>query len=1198
MRPPVCVLAFLLLTLPQLAIASDGDQGDQDVARLNSLLQQYSSLADWQQQQPVLGPEAYGCTPGLTDAAITTNSGIKAWMMPKTPIGSDGDIQAYSCVGTSLAVWGRATGGPLPITWSLRFGDGMMTAGTATTYAQANNISADHVYASAGWKTAVLTATDGLNNTDSAFVNIYVETTCDSVVIINSAIEKGLRWLYLNQCPNGRLSDGGGDYDIGGTGLALLAFHLRGHFLNDTTATSTGIYGFTVQKATDFLLSQLRTYSACMTSPYPDVNGDGLGLFFGGGLGYSNGMAIMGLASGYAQESAYVPRSGVAAGWPMSRVLQDCMEQIYNAQAKSGAYRGGWRYQVNTCDSDADNSLVQWAVLALEACKEAGFPVADSCRNELARWVAYSQCPSNGGFGYTSTCYWDNIAKTASGLMSLDFLGVRREDPRAVRAESFICSVWNNGGDNWGYTENLNGNFYTMYSLAKSCRSMQDVNGQQLDVLQPGNIDWYGVYWRRLTDPTSPHRQQPNGSWTTASAWTNGRTGLTTELALLTLIPAVIICRPVAVPEINPSGSSCPSVLVTLDGSKSFDQCPDRRIVEWLWDYDLSDNSGFFPDTSVMIAHHLYVMPPSDTVHTFTGALRVRDDQDSTSTMTFTVDLNNTNNAPIACAQVGCTDQPYAGQIGSDITFDGSSSFDPDACQGDSIAKYRWDLDGDGVYEDSSGAVVSRHWDERYIGQISLEVCDTHGLCSRNRNSVNVYASELNLSIQASDITFTPDCNVAAQDRVINAKVRLATLNNAATNLPETRVDFYDGNPNAGGTLIGQQFIPAGSRDPGEIDVNQPWTVNDPDVARDVYVIVDPQDVVWEFNESDNLAVKRWDCGPHTPFCPDSARTRIADNTPALDLKSRGEWIGFKVGPPMDPPCLASDLHVGSFMLNDTLPSAVPAHVSNVDEAEWGQHLYLVKFKRADVEAMFPDGGSQVVKISGMCEGVTAPISSAVTAPMAPACVPTEFCGLDTLWIIKPKLQMLTAGQTVDSGSNFPITWDLPAGQTADETSIHYSLDAGTTWTTVAEHYTGSTSFDWNVPAVETDSVILAVEIYRNGMLAGQDLSPVFQIANGITGVSSGLPARVYLSPPQPSPFGSSTVLRYGLPKAGTVKLSVLDITGRMVRTLVNKTQEPGNQTAVWNGQDDHGRRVDAGVYFYRLEGLGVVLSQKVVYLR
>jgi hypothetical protein len=276
----------------------------------------------------------------------------------------------------------------------------------------------------------------------------------------------------------------------------------------------------------------------------------------------------------------------------------------------------------------------------------------------------------------------------------------------------------------------------------------------------------------------------------------------------------------------------------------------------------------------------------------------------------------------------------------------------------------------------------------------------------------------------------------------------------------------------------------------------------------------------------------------------------------------------------------------------------VPAQVSSADQAEWGQHLYLVKFKRADVEALFPDGGMQVVKISGLCEGVASSISSSVRAPLAPACVPTEFCGTATIWIIKPKLQTPIAGQTVSPGSNLPITWDLPAGQTADETSIRYSLDAGTTWTTVAEHYTGPTSYAWSVPTVEADAVVLAVETYRNGTLAGRDQSPIFQISNGTTGVSSGLPARVYLALPQPSPFGSSTALRYGLPKAGTVKLSILDINGRMVRTLVNNMQEPGNQTAIWNGQDDHGRRVDAGVYFYRLEGLGVVLSQKVVYLR
>ena len=331
------------------------------------------------------------------------------------------------------------------------------------------------------------------------------------------------------------------------------------------------------------------------------------------------------------------------------------------------------------------------------------------------------------------------------------------------------------------------------------------------------------------------------------------------------------------------------------------------------------------------------------------------------------------------------------------------------------------------------------------------------------------------------------------------------------------------------------------------------------------------------------------------PVC-EGLPARVTDITPELDLKSRGEWIGFKVGPPLELPCYASNDMRDSFRLNDVLLSDGPARVDY--DAEWGQNVYFVKFKRAAVEALFPGGGMQVVKISGLCEGVKVPVSSSIATPTGVACVTTPFCGTDTLWLIEPEVQNPTAGQIVSAGSDLPISWDLPAGQEADEAAIHYSLDAGATWTTVVEHYTGSTSYTWRVPVVGTDSVVVAVESYRNGTLAGQGLSPMFQISNSTAGVTSGIPTKVYLSLPQPSPFGSSTVMRYGLPKAGTVKLSVVDITGRVVRTLVNGMQAPGIQTATWNGQDDHGRRVEAGVYLYRFEGLGVVLSQKVVYLR
>jgi hypothetical protein len=79
---------------------------------------------------------------------------------------------------------------------------------------------------------------------------------------------------------------------------------------------------------------------------------------------------------------------------------------------------------------------------------------------------------------------------------------------------------------------------------------------------------------------------------------------------------------------------------------------------------------------------------------------------------------------------------------------------------------------------------------------------------------------------------------------------------------------------------------------------------------------VDSIFAIYAFGGVHAEATASWTSGGD-PVC-EGPPARVEDNTPALDLKSPGEWIGFKVGPPMDPPCLASDLHVGSFMLNNT----------------------------------------------------------------------------------------------------------------------------------------------------------------------------------------------------------------------------------------------------------------------------------------
>lgn len=73
------------------------------------------------------------------------------------------------------------------------------------------------------------------------------------------------------------------------------------------------------------------------------------------------------------------------------------------------------------------------------------------------------------------------------------------------------------------------------------------------------------------------------------------------------------------------------------------------------------------------------------------------------------------------------------------------------------------------------------------------------------------------------------------------------------------------------------------------------------------------------------------------------------------------------------------------------------------------------------------------------------------------------------------------------------------------------------------------------------------------------------------------------LHPAAPNPFNPSTTLRFSLARAGTVRLEVCDVSGRVVRRLVDGHREGGPQGVAWDGRDERGRPVASGVYFSRL---------------
>ncbi|MCK5732723.1 MAG: T9SS type A sorting domain-containing protein, partial [Candidatus Latescibacteria bacterium] len=83
-----------------------------------------------------------------------------------------------------------------------------------------------------------------------------------------------------------------------------------------------------------------------------------------------------------------------------------------------------------------------------------------------------------------------------------------------------------------------------------------------------------------------------------------------------------------------------------------------------------------------------------------------------------------------------------------------------------------------------------------------------------------------------------------------------------------------------------------------------------------------------------------------------------------------------------------------------------------------------------------------------------------------------------------------------------------------------------------------------------------------------------------------------------PNPFNARTVVPFDLPAGGKVHLSIYNIAGQRVRTLVNGWREAGFRSVIWDGRDRGGREVASGVYLVRLEGSDFTEAKRMVLLR
>jgi hypothetical protein len=214
------------------------------------------------------------------------------------------------------------------------------------------------------------------------------------------------------------------------------------------------------------------------------------------------------------------------------------------------------------------------------------------------------------------------------------------------------------------------------------------------------------------------------------------------------------------------------------------------------------------------------------------------------------------------------------------------------------------------------------------------------------------------------------------------------------------------------------------------------------------------------------------------------------------------------------------------------------------------------------------------------------------------------------LWEIEGvRLHYPNGGEVLRPGDPCLVRWEKFDPPGADSFSLFFSADSGRTYDTIATGISGNdTSFQWTVPDTVSDSCRIMIWAYGPPRPGEQiprgtawDFSDtLFSIRPvGISeGKSSGLiNLRLEVIP---NPFsGKTTIKTTGnsiLP--GKMAIKIYDISGRLMASIpIEINRIASSTTVIWNGRDDTGKRMPAGIYFFSIESKRLVEVKKVIKL-
>ncbi|MCK4352278.1 carboxypeptidase regulatory-like domain-containing protein [candidate division WOR-3 bacterium] len=156
-----------------------------------------------------------------------------------------------------------------------------------------------------------------------------------------------------------------------------------------------------------------------------------------------------------------------------------------------------------------------------------------------------------------------------------------------------------------------------------------------------------------------------------------------------------------------------------------------------------------------------------------------------------------------------------------------------------------------------------------------------------------------------------------------------------------------------------------------------------------------------------------------------------------------------------------------------------------------------------------------------------------------------------------------------------------------------------------------SLTYKWSIDTTASGSTYLysshektvdTVKVIVSDGILNDSTQWIIIVETGIEEKPPSLPRVFAIHQNVPNPFTKTTEIRYQIPdlrqKNITVSLKIYDITGTLIRTLVNESQKPNYYKVIWNGHNEIGKRVPAGIYFYRMKAGNFIQIKKAIRIK